>query len=300
MFETLIVQPIFNLLALIYAVLPGHDFGLAVIVFTIVIRILLWPLLKKQLHQSKVMRELQPEIKKIRARTKGDKQTEAQLLMELYKERGVSPFGSIGLLFVQIPILIGLFQGLRRVGDNKDTILDLTYGWVQDMGWLKEVQADLSKFDETLFGLVDLTRSGFGEIGAYWPVIALAALAGILQYFQSSQLMPTPKDARGLREILRSEATGQKADQAEINAAVGRGARYLFPVITFVFAASVPGALALYWATGSGVGLIQQQSVLKTDVEEMEEQADKAVKKKTANKSSKNKKRSKGGKKGKK
>src|SRR5690606_22543527 len=115
MFETLIVQPIFNLLALIYAIMPGHDFGLAVIVFTIVIRILLWPLLRKQLHQSRVMRQLQPEIKKIRAKTKGDKQQEAALLMELYKERGVSPFGSIGLLFVQIPILLGLFQGLRKV-----------------------------------------------------------------------------------------------------------------------------------------------------------------------------------------
>lgn len=297
MFETLIVQPIFNLLAVIYALIPGHDFGLSVIVFTIVIRLLLWPLLKKQLHQSRVMRELQPEIKKIRERTKGDKPKEAQLMMELYKERGVSPFGSIGLLFVQIPILLGLFQGLRRVGENKDTILDLAYGWVRDLGWLKQVQADISNFDETLLGLVDLTRSGFGEMGAYLPVIVLAALAGILQYYQSSQLMPQAKDARSLREILRAEAAGQKADQSEINAAVGRGARYVFPAITFLFAASVPGALALYWATGSAVGLIQQQSVLKSDVEEMEARADR-TKQKSKPKLRTNKTKSKGGRKG--
>lgn len=300
MFETLIVQPIFNLLALIYAIIPGHDFGLAVIVFTIVIRILLWPLLRKQLHQSRVMRQLQPEIKKIRAKTKGDKQQEAALLMELYKERGVSPFGSIGLLFVQIPILLGLFQGLRKVSENKDTLLDLTYSWVQNIGWLKEVQADISKFDETLFGLVDLTRSGFGELGLYWPIIILAAAAGILQYLQSNQLMPKSEDARSLREILRAEASGQKADQAEINAAVGRGARFVFPMITFVFAASVPGALALYWATGSAVGLIQQRSILEGDVEEMERTAEKAASKPKAKKSNANRRRPRGSKKGKK
>jgi len=86
-------------------------------------------------------------------------------------------------------------------------------------------------------------------------------------------LMPKSDDARSLRQILKSEAGGQRADQAEINAAVGRNARYLFPLLTFIFASSVPGALALYWASGSAVALIQQRRVLSTDVEEMEQQA---------------------------
>jgi YidC/Oxa1 family membrane protein insertase len=68
-FTTLIVQPIFNLLALIYALLPGHNFGLSLIIFTIVIRLLLWPLVRKQLHQAKAMRELQPaSIRSARSR----------------------------------------------------------------------------------------------------------------------------------------------------------------------------------------------------------------------------------------
>ena len=62
MFTTFIVKPLFNLLVLIYAIIPGHNFGLALVVFTILIRIVLWPLLKKQLHQAKVMRKIQPEI----------------------------------------------------------------------------------------------------------------------------------------------------------------------------------------------------------------------------------------------
>ncbi|HEX7368584.1 MAG TPA: YidC/Oxa1 family membrane protein insertase, partial [Candidatus Saccharimonadales bacterium] len=83
MFTTFIVQPIFNLLVLIYGILPGHNFGLALIIFTVVIRLLLWPLLKKQLHQTKLMRQLQPEIKKIKEKTKGDRKQESLLTMEL-------------------------------------------------------------------------------------------------------------------------------------------------------------------------------------------------------------------------
>jgi len=98
MFTTFIVQPIFNLLVLIYAMLPGHNFGFAIIIFTVLVRLLLWPLVKKQLHQTKAMRKVQPELKRIKAAAKGDKRKEQQLMMELYKERGINPFGSIGIL----------------------------------------------------------------------------------------------------------------------------------------------------------------------------------------------------------
>jgi len=270
MFETLIVQPIFNLLVLIYALLPGHDFGLSVIVFTIIIRLLLWPLLKKQLHQTRLLRDIQPEIKKIKERTKGDRQREGQLLMELYKERGVNPLGSIGMIFLQIPILLGLFQGLNRLAKGRETILNLSYDWVQNIGWMSRVKDDLNQFDESLLGLVDLTRNGFGERGTYWPVIILALLAGVLQYYQTRQLSPKASDSRSLRQILKEESHGKRADQAEINAAMGRNLRYIFPALTFFISATLPGALGLYWATGSAVGLMQQSSVLNRDVTEME------------------------------
>ena len=111
MFTTFIVQPIFNLLVFIYAILPGHNFGLALIIFTIIIRLLLWPLLKKQLHQAKAMRKLQPEIKKVKAAAKGDRTKESQMLMELYKERGINPFATFPTLIVQLIVLIGLYSG---------------------------------------------------------------------------------------------------------------------------------------------------------------------------------------------
>lgn len=286
MFETLIVQPIFNLLVLIYAVIPGHDFGISVIVFTVLVRFMMWPLLRKQLHQTKLMRDLQPEVKKIKEKTKGDRQQEAALLMELYKERGVSPFGSIGVLLLQLPILLGLFQGLNRLAKDPQTIIDLSYGWVQNLGWMQRVTTDISNFDETLLGVFDLTKSAFGDGAIYAPSLALAIAAGIFQFFQTKQLSPVAADSRSIRQILKDEANGKRADQGEINAAMGRNMRYIFPFLTFFISASLPGALALYWATGSLVGTIQQRSVLNADVEEMEAAADKPAKAKI-NKSAK-------------
>src|SRR6185503_3845520 len=126
-FTTIIVQPIFNLLVLIYALLPGHDFGLAIIIFTILIRLLLWSLIKKQLHHTKKLRELQPELKKIKAAAKGDRQKESALTMELYKERKINPFATLGLTLLQFPVLIGLYIGLRHVIDNPSQLITATY-----------------------------------------------------------------------------------------------------------------------------------------------------------------------------
>src|SRR4051812_27667164 len=124
MFTTLVTQPIFNLLVFIYALLPGHNFGLAIIIFTIVVRLALYPLVRKQLRQVKVMRKLQPELKTIKKKAGGNRQKESLLLMELYKERGVNPLGSIGILIPQLIILIGLYQGLVKVVKNPQQIID--------------------------------------------------------------------------------------------------------------------------------------------------------------------------------
>ncbi|MBX6334977.1 membrane protein insertase YidC, partial [Candidatus Saccharibacteria bacterium] len=107
LWNALIVQPIFNLLVLIYGILPGHNFGLALIILTIIVRLLMWPLIKKQLHQVKVMRKIQPELKRIKKEAAGDRRKESLLMMELYRERGINPFSTLGVLLLQIPILIG-------------------------------------------------------------------------------------------------------------------------------------------------------------------------------------------------
>jgi YidC/Oxa1 family membrane protein insertase len=267
-FTTLIVQPIFNLLALIYALLPGHNFGLAIIIFTIIIRLLLWPLVKKQLNHAKAMRELQPELKKIKAAAKGDRQRESQLTMELYKEREINPFASIGILLVQLPILIGLYSGLNKIIKNPHEIVSFSYPALHHLAWLQTLSNNIHRFDDSLLGFVNLGRKAFGPTGIYWPALLIVAAAAMAQYFQSKQLMPQSKDSRSLRQILREAGQGKKADQTEVNAAVGRGTMFLIPGMVFLFGLNFAAALPLYWLSTSVVAYIQQARVLKDDAQE--------------------------------
>jgi len=263
MFTTLIVQPIFNLLVLIYALLPGHNFGLAIILFTIVIRILLWPLVKKQLHSAKIMRELQPEVKRIKQMTKGDRQKEMQLTLELYKEREFNPYGSFPTLILQFVVLIGLYNGLIKVVHNHEAIVSFAYPALQHLGWMQQLSHNIHLFDNTLFGVVDLTRTAVGKSGIYWPAMVLVIGSAIMQYYQSKQLMPTDKNARSLRQILSAAGNGKQADQSEVNAAVGRSTRWLLPVFIFIVTINLPAALGLYWLVGGIVAFIQQDRVLR-------------------------------------
>lgn len=274
MFTTFIVQPIFNLLVFIYALIPGHDFGLAVIIFTVVIRLLMWPLVKKQLHNAKAMRELAPQIKKIKAATKGDRQKETMMTMELYKERNVNPLAGLGLLLVQIPILIGLFIGLQRLIKDSHEIVNFAYPFIQDLGWLKTLASDISQFDYSLFGAIDLHRTALGAQGVYWPAILLAAAASVMQYYQSRMLMPKPEDGRTLRAIMKEAGQGKTADQSEVSAAVGRSTLILIPAMVFVFSLTLAAALPLYWFVGAAVAYWQQKKILGQDAEEARAIAD--------------------------
>ena len=269
MFTTLIVQPIFNLLVLIFALLPGHNFGLAIIIFTIVVRLLMWPLLKKQLHSAKAMRELQPEIKRIKKEAAGDRQKESQLTMELYKERKINPFGSLGLVLLQLPILLGLYSGLTRIVKDPNAIVSFAYPALQNLSWMKELAADIGKFDQTLFGVVDLTRAAVGQGGVYWPAMILVIGSAVTQYYQSKQLMPVDKDARKLRDILKDAGQGTQADSSEVNAAVMRGTKFLIPVMIFFVTLNIASALGLYWFIGGLVAMYQQSRILGQDEDEM-------------------------------
>lgn len=275
MFTTLIVQPIFNLLVFIYALIPGHNFGLAIILFTIVVRILMWPLIKKQLHQVKLMRKIQPELKRIKKEAAGDKRKESMLMLELYKERGISPFGQIGIILLQIPILLGLYIGLQRVLKDPHEIISFAYPFLQDLSWLKELAANIGQFDATLFGVVDLTKAALSGGNVYWPAFLIVTASAVAQYYQAKQLAPDDKDARSLRKILKDAKQGKQADQAEVNAAMGRNTRYLLPALIFIFTIHLPAALSLYWLVSGLVAFLQQHIILREDTVEMEATANK-------------------------
>src|ERR1035437_4139877 len=139
----------------IYGLIPGGDFGIALIILTIIIRLLLWPLVKKQLHQVKAMRKLQPELVKIKKATKGNRQLESMQMMELYKKHGVNPFRFIGILLIQLPIFIALYQVIQIFTIHKDQVAKYTYDFVQHIGPVADIVNHPELFKEKLFGVVD-------------------------------------------------------------------------------------------------------------------------------------------------
>ena len=274
-FQVFIVQPIFNLLTLIYALLPGHNFGLALILFTITIRVLMWPLVKKQLHHTKAMRGMQPELKKIKAAAKGDRQKESLLTMELYKERQINPLSPLGVLAIQLVVLIGLYQGLSKVIADPHALINGSYDFIRNMSWLKNLAGDINQFDASLLGFIDLKRAALSGGAIYWPAMFLVAGSAISQYFQSKQLMPDSKDSRKLRQILKDASSGKQSDSSEVNAAVSRNTKFLIPIMIFVFTVNIASALSLYWLVSGVTAYLQQAKILGQDEQELEAIADK-------------------------
>lgn len=235
----------------IYAILPGHDFGISVIILTLIIRLILWPLAGKQLHSQKKLQALQPEIAKIKKAAGGDRQKESQMLMELYKEKEVNPFSSCLTTVVQLPFLIALFIVFERTAKGAGEIIPHLYPWVANLSYIKEIIANPSSFDPTLFGVISMAK----------PSVILALLAGLGQYIQVKMITPkVPKNS--------------KDPQAQMSAMMV----YLFPLITIAIAWRLPAALPLYWLTTNVVAIIQQKLIANKEIEEMEEAPVVAVK----------------------
>lgn len=273
-FDLILIQPIFNVLVTIYSLVPGHDFGVALIIFTVLVRFAMWPLVRKQLRQTKVMRQIQPELTKIKQRAKGNKQVEAQLMMELYRERGVNPFSSIGLLLVQLPVFIALFAVVRLITEGGATVAKYTYDFLEQLPGIPDAIA--GNFNHHLFGVIDLTQHATAP-GAptYWPLLIMAIIAGGLQFIQSKQLLPQPKEKRRLRDMLKDQAAGKQVDQGEMSALMTGKMVWLFPILTFMVSIYLAGALVLYLLTTSVVAVIQQSTVLKKDETELEKLSEK-------------------------
>jgi YidC/Oxa1 family membrane protein insertase len=244
-FNTILIEPLVNLLFLIFGYLPGHDFGLAIIIFTIAIRLLLWPLASKQLHSQKKMQSLQGEISKIKVKAAGDKQKEQMMLMELYKEKEVNPFSACLPALLQFPILIAMFVVFQKSTGSIDSISNLLYEPIKNIPYISSLLSGQTQFTTSLFGLVNMAK----------PSYLLAILAGLTQYLQVKMITP------------RRQKTDTKDPQAQMTSFMN----YTFPALTVFIAWTLPAALPLYWISTNMVAIFQQWIIMRGEVEEMEE-----------------------------
>lgn len=273
-FDLLIVQPIFNLLIGLYSIIPGGDFGLSLIIFTVLVRFALFPLVKKQLHQTQAMKKMQPELKKLKAKAKGNKQLEGAMMLELYKKHDINPFRSIGILLIQLPIFIALYSVIRIFTQHRDEIGKYTYDFLHNLGPVQQLIHHPDQFHEKLFGIVDLTKTAFSNQGVDIVLVILALVAAGTQYVMSKQTMPQAENKKRLRDVMAEAADGKQADQSEMNSIVMGKMTKVLPFFMFFIMISVPGALALYYAVSNLVAVGQQSYLLKKDEQEMEAIAD--------------------------
>ncbi len=291
--DMIIVRPITNILFLIYGLVG--DFGLAIILFTVLVKICLWPLVKRQLHQTRLMRKIQPQLAEIKKNCNGNRQLESLQMMDLYKRNNIKPFRSMLTLIIQLPIFIALYTAVRVMvlPTPSDNLSIRAYAPVAQMERIQDVigkqEAFLNQdqnaeekqsydFHPTLFGLVDLdTKAGLGSISA-GIILVFAIASAFSQYWISRQQMPSNKKKRKtFRQIMAEAAEGKEPDQTELNQIVSGQMSYMMPVMMLLLMINLPGALVFYYLISNLMTGVQQKYILSKSEEEMEISADKKI-----------------------
>ena len=285
MFDVVIVQPIFNLLMAIYALIPGGDFGVSVVLFTIIVRLLLWPLVKKQLHQAKAMRKIQPELAKLNKKYKSNPQMRAMAMMDVYKKHNIKPMSSILVLLIQLPVLIAIYRVVQIFVLQRSELAKYTYDVMEQWEPVRHLIANPDHFNQNFLGLMDLTKQALSSNGVSIGLLILALVAAVLQYLLSKQMSLSSDSKKRLRDVLMEAGEGKNADQTEVNAIVTRKMMKVMPVFMFLIMISLPGALALYMAISNIAAYIQNAIILKQDGTEMQQIAGEKCSPKSTSKS---------------
>ena len=229
-FYVILYQPLFNFLVLLYNYVPGHDFGIAIIVLTIIIRVILYPLSVKALNSQRSLQKLQPMMQEIQKKHKDDKEKQAKETLDLYKREKINPFSGLFLALIQLPILIALYKVFYSGLDPKE--LTILYSFVFNPG----------NINPLFLHIIDLSK----------PSLIFAVLAGITQYFQTKMLLP--------KTVVKAD--GQKGEM-DVAQAMQKNMVYFFPVFTVIILVNLASALGLYWTVSGIFSIIQQYVIIK-------------------------------------
>jgi len=223
--DTVLYNPLLNALAFLVSIIPGGDVGIAVIILTLFVKVLLFPLSQRSIESQAKMNLLAPELKKIKD-SGASKEEQAKQTFELYKTHKTNPFSGCLLVLIQIPIIFALYYVFLKELSFSSTSL---YSFIS----IPE------KISMNFLGLVDISGKG---------LLFLAILAGISQFFQA-YFMPKPV-AGNTAEKGSFQENFSKSMQTQM--------KYVFPFVVAFIAYSVSGAIALYWITSNVFAIGQQ------------------------------------------
>ena len=297
--DFLIVNPIVNILFVIYNFIG--DFGVAIILFTFIVKICTWPLMKKQLHQTKLMKQIQPELTEIRKRCNGNKQMESLQMMELYKRKGVKPMSSFWNLLIQLPIFIAMFTAIRvmAIPTTNDYISKRAYEPVANLEKIHTVieqqdkyfkaieekkegdESPVYEFRPMLLGNVDLSvrpgTSSYSEI----IVLSFALGAALIQYFTSKMQLAKNKKKGGVKStwkrMIADAKEGKDPNQDDINQMVTGQMSFMMPLMMLMITINLPGALCFYYMLSNLISFFQQRHIMNKVDDEMDDNTDKEI-----------------------
>lgn len=240
MYNEIIFRPLYNGLVGIMDVIPGIDVGIAVIIFTIVVKFILFPLSKASLLTQVRMKAIEPEANKIKAQYATDRQTQALKIMALYKEKGIKPFSGVLLLIIQLPILLALISVFYKIIPTINP--EYLYSFIS-------VPVVKTHF----LGLIDLTQKS----------LVLSLITGIAQYFQLHYSLATQKPAANtpVGNDFASQLAGSMGKQMKV----------LLPLLAFastywIIPSQFPQAasiIAIYWTVSTLFTLGQELYIRK-------------------------------------
>lgn len=233
LFSALITDPLYNTLILIVSVVPTHDIGIAVILLTILVKLILFPLAAKASRTGRMMKRLEAPLRDIQTRFKHDRVLQAQKTMELYREYKVNPFSTVLVLFIQLPVILGLYWVFYRGG----------FPAVDPERLYAFVTSSVTTINMQFLSMVDLGGRS----------LLLAVFAGVTQFFYA-RAMPT---AASLGE--KGSLSAQFAESMQLQV------RYVLPVIIGVVAYTISAAVALYWITSNMFGIAQEYLLARKD-----------------------------------
>lgn len=231
--------------------MPFHDFGIAIIIVTLLIKFLLIPLSKKQIESQKKMNELQPKIKAIQEKHKENKEAQSKALMEFYKETKTNPFSGCLPMIVQLVFLIAIYQVFFNISNS---------GLNADSGILYQFVANPGQINKMFLGMIDLSailnlnQLTFSSI----PHVILILAAAASQYFQAKMLMV--KKAIEDKNKKEEPKEDGKPDFTQI---MSKQMLYFGPLLTLFIGVKFPAGLALYWLVSTGFMIVQQYMVEK-------------------------------------
>lgn len=229
LYTKFLYQPLLNAVVFLYNVIPGNDFGIAIIALTGIIRLTFFPLTVKTILSQRALTKINPKIKEIKEKHKNNAQAQSAAIMGLYKEHNINPLSGCLPLIIQLPILIALYKAFGA--GFKEESLGLLYSFINNPGMINPIS----------FGFIDITTRS----------IPLALITGAFQYFQLKQnnaFVNKNDDSGG----------GQKELQA-----LNKQMLYFFPIMIIIIGWNLPAGLLFYWLTTTLFSLMEQVYIKK-------------------------------------